>query len=116
MSKILISIDVSDEAITDIIDGAEEGGIGYWARDSHNDTNARTFSFTDIEDDKQYTITYEQIASAIGLIATDQVELNSMIRDAIVLDLANYDDPFRMDAECYDVIIQVATFGELVYG
>jgi hypothetical protein len=116
MSKILISLDVSDEVITDIIDGAEEGGIGYWASRSVNDLTNRTLTITDDQDNKPTTITYDQIVNAISDLVNGRVSISSSIRDAITSDLASGDYGCYMDATCYDVIIQVALFGDVVYG
>jgi hypothetical protein len=116
MSKILISLDVSDEVITDIIDGAECGGINYWASRSVNDPDNRTLTITDGEDDKTITITYDQIVNAISDLTNGRVSISPAIRDAITSDLASGDYGCYMDATCYDVIIQVALFGDVVYG
>jgi hypothetical protein len=116
MSKILIALEVSDEAIIDIIDGAEEGGIGYWATRSIHDKANRTLTITDGEDNKTITITYDQIVNAISDLVNRRVSISPHITDAITSDLASEDYGCHMDAECYDVIIQVALFGDVVYG
>jgi hypothetical protein len=116
MSKILIALEVSDEAIIDIIDGAEEGGIGYWATRSVHDKANRTLAITDSQDNKTITITYDQIVNAISDLVNRKVSISTHITDAITSDLASEDYGCHMDAECYDVIIQVALFGDVVYG
>jgi uncharacterized protein YtpQ (UPF0354 family) len=116
MSKILIALEVSDEVITDIIDGAEGGGINYWASRSINDSDNRTLTITDREDNKTVTITYDQIVNAISDLVNRRVSISTHITDAITSDLASEDYGCHMDAECYDVIIQVALFGDVVYG
>lgn len=116
MSKILISLDVSDEFITDIIDGAEEGGIGYWASNSVNDPAKRMLTITDMEDNVAIPMSYDQIVNAISDLVNGRVSISSEIRDAITSDLASGDYGCHMDATCYDVIIQVAMFGDVVYG
>jgi predicted DNA-binding protein with PD1-like motif len=116
MSTILVALEVSDEAIIDIIDGAEEGGIGYWAVRSVHDKANKTLTITDGEDNKAVTITYDQIVTAISDLVNRKVSISTHITDAITSDLASEDYGCHMDAECYDVIIQVALFGDVVYG
>jgi predicted DNA-binding protein with PD1-like motif len=116
MSKILIALDVSDEFITDIIDGAETGGIGYWASHSIHDPTNRTLTITDREDNKTVTISYDQIVNAVSDLVNRRVSISTHITDAITSDLASEDYGCHMDADCYDVIIQVALFGDVVYG
>jgi isocitrate/isopropylmalate dehydrogenase len=65
---------------------------------------------------KAITITYDQIVNAISDLVNRKVSISTHITDAITSDLASEDYGCHMDAECYDVIIQVALFGDVVYG
>lgn len=115
MSTIELSLDVTDEIIEDIIEGAGYT-IGYWARTATYDSEARTYEVTDAEDDTKYHVTYDDIAKAISKIVRNEAELRNDIREAIVLDLFDYDNAHRMDAEVYDCVIQVACLGSVTYG
>lgn len=115
MSSIEIPVDVSDEFIIDIIDGAEEQGIGYWAEQSVHDTNARTLTFIETEEGEEHHLSYDDITNAIEQLINKKVSVSSSIREAITLDVIDKDG-CRMDADAYDVIIQVACFGEITYG
>lgn len=115
MSSIELTLDVSDEMIGDIIDGAEEQGIGYWAEQSTHDINAKTFTFIETEEGEEHHLSYEDIANAMKQLIEHKVSVNDSIREAITLDVIDKDG-CRMDAEAYDVIIQVACFGEITYG
>lgn len=115
MSSIDIALDVTDEIIEDIIEGAGYT-IGYWASEAHYDSEARTYTVTDNEDSSEYHITYDDISKAIEKIVTKKVKLRGDIREAIVLDLVDYHNAHHMDAEVYDCVIQVACLGDVVYG
>lgn len=115
MSTIELALDVTDEIIEDIIEGAGYV-IGYWASEGQYDSEARTYSVTDAEDDATYHVTYDDIAKAIGKIVRNEIELRDDIREAIVLDLIDYDNGGRMDSEVYDCVIQVACLGSITYG
>lgn len=115
MSTIELNLEVSDEIIDDIIDGADYS-IGYWAENSRHDRQGKTYSFWEIEEGMEHKVTYQDITDAIKKIVNREVRVRSDIRDAIILDLVDYTNACRMDAEVYDVVIQVATLDDIVYG
>jgi hypothetical protein len=115
MSTIELPLEVSDQVIEDIIDGAGYS-IGYWAESGHHDPQNKTYSFIESEEGLEHKVSYQDIVEAIGKVVKREVGVRSDIRDAIVLDLIDYDDASRMDAEVYDVVIQVAALGEITYG
>jgi hypothetical protein len=110
-----MNVEVTHEMIEDIIEGAGYG-IHYWATKAVVDEDAQTYTITDGEDGKVYVVHYSDITKAIQSLLDREVAIRSDIVDAIALDLMNYEDAHRMDSEVYDVIIQVACFGEVIYG
>lgn len=112
---IRMNVELSIEAIEDIIEGAGYG-IHYWATKAVVDDEAQTYEVTDGETGKSYLLHYQDINKAIQSLLDREVAIRSDIVDAIALDLMNYEDAHRMDSEAYDVIIQVACFGEVIYG
>jgi hypothetical protein len=109
-----LSVHITDEMVEDIIDGAGYA-IGYWASKAVFDSEAQTYEVTEDEDDHRYVITYEAIRTALVKLVKGEVSIRSDIRDAITLDMIDRDG-CRMDGECYDVIIQVACLGDVIYG
>jgi hypothetical protein len=110
-----MNVELSIEAIEDIIDGGGYG-IHYWAVAGVVDEENQTYKVTDGETGKSYLLHYSDITKAIQSLLDREVAIRSDIVDAIALDLLNYEDAHRMDSEAYDVIIQVACFGEVIYG
>jgi ribonucleotide reductase alpha subunit len=109
---------LSDEAIVDILDGALEGGIGYWAAEGNYDVDAKTFFIKEDEyegEGREYNRTFTDLVTAAAKIAAGQIAISGEIRRAIVEAFSDYDD-CDLDADAYDCIIQVACFNELVYG
>lgn len=113
-AETVMTFTLPETAVLDIIDGAGSW-IGYWATEGHVSTENQTYAITDLETEERFTLYFPQIVKAASLLATGQVSVNSDIRSAIMGAFINYDNA-DMDAECYDVIIQTACFGEIVYG
>jgi hypothetical protein len=112
---IRMNVEITQEVIEDIIDGAGYA-IHYWATKAVVDTEAETYTVTDGEDDKEYVIHYQDIARAIQLLVDGDADVRADIREAVALDLLNYENAHRMDSEVYDVIIQLAAMGAVIYG
>ena len=115
MSTIELALDVSDEVIEDIIDGADYA-IGYWAENADHNQQNKTYTFWETEEGVEHKVSYQDIIDALSKIARGDVRVRTDIRDAIVVDLVDYSRACRMDAEVYDVVIQVAALGDIVYG
>lgn len=106
------------ELFENIID---DGGyaIGYWVSQGHHDAHAQTYRVTllpeYVESWVSKTITYQDLYNACNLLATGEVSVNSNTKkvcQAIVTD----PDDVDYDAEDADVIIQVALFGDIIFG
>lgn len=102
----------------EILTTAVEGGIGYWSQivDAKRDANLYWTSVTlaPVEDGdfKPVTVTATLAAKAAKTIlqprGEDTYYVNSTMRDWIATD--------NIDAGCADAIVQLAAFGEVVYG
>jgi hypothetical protein len=107
--------------ISEIIDTAGYS-IAYWATSLINDEAGKSFLIEfdgdDFEEESPLTtgkafITYQQVAKAVEQVANNEAKIG----DWLVLQANQWlnGEP-TLDGDLADVIIQVATFGELVYG
>jgi hypothetical protein len=122
-----------EEFLADIIICAVEGGTNYWAYSARyrHDDSAHTKVYLGVMEevdelgnpnpvgstDSQpwYYIDIERVARALTLIRSGKVSMNTQIQQTIKqADAEN--DATDIDATCADVIMQVACFGEIVYG
>lgn len=104
--------------IENIID---DGGywIGYWVVKGEHDPSNQTYKVylqpEYVEDWKSKTITYQDLLEASRKLATGEVSVNSNTKSVcqqIISDPSDVD----YDAEDADCIIQVALFGEIMFG
>jgi hypothetical protein len=93
--------------------------IGYWAEQARHSESKQTYqvSVQDefVEDYPSKTLTYQDLLDASKKIASGEVKVNSQTKSvcqAIVSDPSDVD----YDADDADVIVQVAMFGEIVFG
>lgn len=112
------SFTLSDKAVIDILDGAFEGGINYWASQGSYDKDNRTFYVK--EDDfegeaQEFNLTFADLVTAAASLTMPNAPVNSDIRMAILGAFEDYDTA-DLDADAYDCIVQFACFGDLVYG
>lgn len=109
--------------IVDIL-GTAGMSVGYWADRMFTDEDTATVSVweLDVESDAEGThvVTFEHIAKVIVEIAQDKHDYRA---DRVREFLADLNDPEEarwaagsIDGEDADVILQVALFGEVVYG
>jgi hypothetical protein len=96
--------------------------IGYWAKTAEHDTEKRTYAITLLPDcldetagvvDK--TISYQDLLDATEKLASGKIQVNRSTKSvcqAIMADPSDVD----YDATDTDVIVQVAMFGEIVFG
>jgi len=104
------------------LDGIESWGIYRNAVHTQNDglesltlrPDAASFNRYDARDDWQ-VIDLERIADAMVKIGTGAVEISSDRRDTITEALME-SDAGMIDADLADCIMQVAAFGEIVFG
>jgi hypothetical protein len=94
--------------------------IGYWATEAVVDGTNQTYKITeeeahDGEGSRDFTLTYTDIVRAMMKLATGEVAVRSDIREQISNAFIDY-DLSDIDGEGADVIVQVACFGDVIYG
>lgn len=130
-----------EEFLGDIITTAIEGGIGYWSQCSQyqyqgtgllgtglnpcvgqvregEGTRATIHELDEYGDgykDESLEITIETIAKGINQIIKCEKHVNSGLYTAIARGNKE-NDAGEIDADAADVIVQVALFGEIIYG
>lgn len=123
MIKAVTSVEITEEDIDDIMVGALEGGINYWCDDAVVDGETYLGEFAseeisrggklilhDCEDDEEYTLDLEKFLNGVRLaIEGDYFAEYLWYCDGRI-------DCCQVDAAVADVIIQLALFGEVVYG
>lgn len=125
--RIHIVVDVPEQLLLDVLTTAVEGGINYWADFvsvsrlqpdlSVNNVRLRPRE-EDAElavDDEVFQITHLRIGQAMQLVVSGDVLVRDDIRRAVLHAIADPDNA-DIDAEAADVLVQVACFGEIVYG
>lgn len=90
-------------------------GIHYWADIDNIGPNRDYLNINDKYENENYTISKDTICKAMRKIERGEVQINQMLKNIIVTD-NNENEMSMIDAECCDVIAQVAIFGEIVYG
>ena len=123
MAKITIGFEVTNTDFSDIVDTACHC-IGYWADEAEFD-EPRDAGFEDdlpaklsisCEDGEGiYEVTKADVEKAIGLIIEGKVSICNTVRSDIESAIKE-DDYGYIDGYAADAIIQIACFGELVYG
>lgn len=93
--------------------------IGYWAEEATHDESKQTYSVTvqeEFADEyESKVLTYADLLEASKKLASGEVKVNSQTKSvcqAIISDPSDVD----YDAEDADVIVQVAMFGEIIFG
>lgn len=106
------------DELKDILTTAVEGGIGYWAAlDNHlRDPDGSWVCITVVpsEEDDEFerkTIDYLDLKKVTRDVANGQYNLREDIVQAV-----KSGDPGNIDAEAADCLVQIACFGEVVYG
>jgi len=115
-----------DEFLADVICTAVEGGIQYWALATGYEWEFRSMGHkldyasvvvmpTDDDRNEQYSITMDSIREALERIARPVPGMSIADRKAILGSWAVL-DAGDIDADLADQIVQVACFGEVIYG
>ena len=140
--QVTVTVNLAKQVLTDVLtSGVESEGHALWYWDGFQminvdrdgDLNVESITFDchhllsewtdEPEAVERYTITWRDLGPAIEAVLRrdDAVSVNPQIvaRIATILDgsAANEEYPLvDLDAECADVLIQIAAFGEVVYG
>lgn len=129
-AKIEIEIRLTEEDISDIVVTALEGGIGYWARldnsgvrwkeapkeEAVSETASRllmqgeAISLIDEEEGETYDLTLEKLVNGFKLFVEKGLDFYNAVSSDGEIDTCN------IDAERADCIVQLAVFGDVIYG
>lgn len=127
IGEVTMTLPITTEMLDCILIGAFDGGYGacyYWADVEEIRVNGEHWTevliredeeFDDDEDRKVYTINAENIIPAIQRFLTDDPPANKRIT-GYIRQAVQENDPGMIDADAADCIVQVAAFGQLVYG
>lgn len=118
---------LTDEDCEDIMGTASYGGITYWAEGASERQRAKykhaDFVFWDREGERVVSLTKGQIRSAYFKLLANEPRLVGTMIHGYMLDSMRYaDEETRrpdlgfIDADAADCIVQVAAFGEVLYG
>jgi hypothetical protein len=117
---------ITDDNVQDIIDTAAYGGITYWAieptqKDFADAPDDAVATIRDGEEGKVHHLTAEQVKKAYRKLLKNEPRIvGPMVHGYIVDSWKDRDedgiDCGHIDADAADVIVQVAIFGEIVYG
>jgi hypothetical protein len=113
-----------EEFLSDIIITAVEGGINYWAGVSNYNWSMETPSTTkaviyDLEEpETELILSINTIASAVNRVQSDGNihGLGDFQRGIIIQANITNDFPSWFDAITADIVAQIATLGEVIYG
>lgn len=118
-------IEIPDDFILDAIIDPAGYGINYWADLAHIDEELRTYTIRAQGESKRHKISFDTLAQVLVAFAftpekygiapdSDWVE---WARTAIFeLETGEEFPGGTLDSEITDAIVQIAAFGELVYG
>ena len=120
MATITIDLEVTNTDFSDIVDTACHC-IGYWADETefdepHDEGDSPAKLSISCEDGEGiYEVTKADVEKAISLIIEGKVSICNTVRSDIESAIKE-DDYGYIDGYAADAIIQVACFGELIYG
>jgi hypothetical protein len=119
------TIDIPDSVLEDVLTTAVEGGINYWASlvntERREDLRVREAAILDVADGEvgeYFLLTGERMALGVERLAAAigrDIHPNSEVGGQF-LELIYDNDLDAADATLADAIVQMACFGELVYG
>ena len=119
--RVSLTLLVTQEDIDDIMVGALEGGINYWCSEaevvgeylgeyaSEQISNGGTLRLHDIETDEIYELTRQKFLNGIKLWFTSGLAGDAIRSDGTI-------DTCNVDGCAADAIVQLALFGEVVFG
>lgn len=106
------TVELTNQEWADIIDTCGYG-IAYWCNEAVVDEDACTYKIHDAEEDKTHFLIKSDIERAYALVLDGKVHVNETIRGYF---LPDEDGDADIDAVAGDVLVQVACFGQIVYG
>lgn len=120
-----VTVDVSDEEITDMIDTAGYG-INYWCERAVIDENKRQYTVTPDAEARQdpamardFIINFDDIVKVLVEFATGQHSLGyprEYAQKWLATKVKDGYDSGDLDSDIMDAVIQQCAFGEIVFG
>lgn len=121
--SMLVDIEISDENLNDMIETAGYGGVNYWCNRIHEDAPGIWTIYEMVEDEKpnQHQINSRSLIKAFLLLANPNQQLIADYVHQYFLQAVKDGDKTgldvgHIDATAADCLVQIACFGELVYG
>jgi hypothetical protein len=112
MQQVTLNFELTLDDFTDILDAAGYA-IGYWADEAEPDGDTYTVSCE--EATQIFTVSKRDIELAMASIAQNRIDVSADICHDVMLAIKEEDCSY-IDGYAADAIIQVACFGEIVYG
>lgn len=128
VGSVVIKSDITENFLSNVLiagfDG-QYGGCYYWADNVKISSNnapdildeiwfSVSLTVSDDDSNETHNITHDSMVESIQKILDETITVSSDIYDSI-RDGVKYNDAGYVDAAGADVIVQVATFGEIVY-
>lgn len=118
-NKITVQIEITDQEIDDVLVTALEGGINYWAdsADVKDDdykggewasevvSRGGTLIIQEVDEEETVELTKDKMLAGIALFIEEFPEMYGSVEELGYL-----------DASGADIIVQLALFGDVVYG
>lgn len=98
----------------DIYDVIEYGAVSYWAEVGKTSSLMFRVAPVDAGEFEETSVLFTSLLPAAKRLATGGYANSEITRD--IKQALNNNDPGMIDATCADVILQMAMFGEVVYG
>jgi predicted MarR family transcription regulator len=111
--QVTLEFQLNHENFIDIIDTACYGAIEYWAEEV--EYAAGTLSISCEEGAEIHEIEMADMEKAIAKIMEGRVSISDSIRGDVTSAIRE-DDYGYIDSNAADAIVQIACFGEIVYG
>lgn len=119
MTTITIDLELTADDFADIVDAACMA-IGYWARNTefiepYNENDPPSTLTVVCDEGRIHLLTAPLIEEAMSKIVENKIEVSNSTRNDVTRSIKENDMSY-IDANAADAIIQVACFGEIVYG
>ena len=110
--SVTLNYDIPQEDIDTLIDMAGYG-INYWARTAEVDEHTYTVQWDDdLEQPRKAVVSHQSLADALVWVATNHF---GYVGD-YARDYFKEEDAGNIDGDLADVVVQIAIFGEVIYG
>lgn len=125
MFNVSIQRQLSEEFMSDVLTTAIEGGSNYWLKEPEAVQKALvkrqrsgpvsiSFTWMDAEEPQEKTVDLAALAGAVQRVVSEGL-MRDDLRDSVLHAVAS-GDAGSIDADGADALLQIAAFGEIVYG